>query len=294
MSAEWGETFSCFGATCGVFVSGDDAAPAVAHARRRLLGWHARFTRFDPASELSRLNADPRAAVPVSPSLAELARVAVGAAELTGGLVDATLVGELERAGYWADLPAPLPLPLALRLAPRRAPAAGHPNAPWRQLQVDGDVIVRPPGLGLDSGGLAKGLFADLLAAELAGHDSFGIDCAGDLRVGGAPRPVHVASPFGGAGLHTYELADCAVATSGIGRRSWIDARGRPAHHLLDPATCAPAFTGVVQATAIAPTAVEAEVRAKAALLSGPDAAADWLVHGGVLVFDDGSHTLCR
>jgi thiamine biosynthesis lipoprotein len=102
-----------------------------------------------------------------------------------------------------------------------------------------------------------------------------------------------VASPFGGPGLHTYELADCAVATSGIGRRSWIDAGGRPAHHLLDPSTGAPAFTGVVQATAIAPTAVEAEIRAKAAVLSGPDAGPDWLAHGGVLVFDDGSHTLC-
>ena len=44
------------------------------------------------------------------------------------------------------------------------------------------------------------------------------------------------------------------------------------------------------QATAIAPTAVEAEIRAKAAVLSGPDGAADWLPHGGVLVFDDGSH----
>jgi thiamine biosynthesis lipoprotein len=293
MSDEWGETFACFGATCGAFVTGDDAAAAVAHARRRLLRWHARFTRFDPASELSRLNADPRGAVPVSPTLAELARVAVAAAEMTGGLVDATLVGALERAGYWADIPAPLPLPLALRLAPPRAPAAGHPGAPWRRLTVAGDVIARPPGVALDSGGLAKGLFADLLAADLAGHESFGVDCAGDLRVGGAPRPVQVASPFGGPVLHTYELADCAVATSGIGRRSWIDARGRPAHHILDPSTGAPAFTGVVQATAIAPTAVEAEIRAKAAVLSGPDGAAEWLAHGGVLVFDDGSHTLC-
>jgi FAD:protein FMN transferase len=290
VSGEWGETFACFGATCGVFVTGDNAAAAVAHARRRLLGWHARFTRFDAASELSRLNADPRAAVPVSPTLAELARVAVAAAEMTDGLVDATLVGALERAGCRADLPAPLPLPLALRLAPRRAPAAGDPAAVWRRISVDGDVIRRPPGLALDSGGLAKGLFADLLAGELAGHESFGIDCAGDLRIGGAPRAVHVATPFGGAPLHVYELADCAVATSGIGRRSWIDARGRPAHHILDPATGAPAYTGVVQATAIAPTAVEAEIRAKAAVLSGPDSGADWLEHGGVLVFDDGSH----
>ena len=292
MTEEWGETFACFGATCGVFVAGGDAAAAVADARRRLLGWHARFTRFAPASEPSRLNADPPAAVPVGPTLAELARVALAAAEMTDGLVDATLVGALEHAGYRADLPAPLPLPLALRLAPRRAPAAGHPDAAWRRLSVDGDVIRRPPGLALDSGGLAKGLFADLLARRLAGHESFGIDCAGDVRVGGTPRAVHVATPFGGEPLHAYELADCAVATSGIGRRSWIDARGRPAHHILDPATGAPAYTGIVQATAIAPTAVEAEVRAEAAVLSGPAGGADWLAHGGVLVFDDGSHTL--
>jgi hypothetical protein len=31
-------------------------------------------------------------------------------------------------------------------------------------------------------------------------------------------------------------------------------------------------------------------VAAKAALLSGPDTASDWLRHGGVLVFDDGTH----
>jgi thiamine biosynthesis lipoprotein len=114
------------------------------------------------------------------------------------------------------------------------------------------------------------------------------------VRLGGAdalPRPVHVAGPFGDEGLHTVELADGGVATSGITRRSWLDARGRPAHHLLDPATGSPAFTGVVQATAIAPTALEAEVRAKAAVLSGPDAALCWLPHGGVVVFDDGSHS---
>jgi FAD:protein FMN transferase len=47
-----------------------------------------------------------------------------------------------------------------------------------------------------------------------------------------------------------------------------------------------------VQATAVAPTALEAEVRAKAALLSGPAGAAAWLPDGGVLVLDDGRHAV--
>jgi thiamine biosynthesis lipoprotein len=90
--------------------------------------------------------------------------------------------------------------------------------------------------------------------------------------------------------LHTFELERGGVATSGIGRRSWLDEHGSPAHHLLDPSTGRAAFTGVVQATALAPSALEAEVRAKAALLSGPAAAAEWLREGGVIVLDDGSH----
>jgi thiamine biosynthesis lipoprotein len=97
-----------------------------------------------------------------------------------------------------------------------------------------------------------------------------------------------VESPFDGSILHTFALADGGVATSGIGRRSWTAADGRPAHHLLDPATGLPAFTGVVQVTALAPTAIEAEVLSKAALLSGPDGAERWLPHGGVVVPDDG------
>jgi len=45
-----------------------------------------------------------------------------------------------------------------------------------------------------------------------------------------------------------------------------------------------------VQATALARTALEAEVAAKAAVLSGPDDAPRWLRHGGVAVLEDGSY----
>ncbi|HEX7292333.1 MAG TPA: FAD:protein FMN transferase, partial [Conexibacter sp.] len=158
-------------------------------------------------------------------------------------------------------------------------------------------VVRRPPDLRLDSGGIVKGLLADLLGAELAGHEAYAIDSAGDVRIGGAgrlPRDVHVASPFDATSiLHTFRVRDGGAATSGIGRRSWLDADGAPAHHLLDPSSGRPAFTGVVQATALAPTAFEAEWRAKAALLAGPQGAARWLLpHGGLVVRDDGSHAV--
>jgi len=281
-------TFRCFGATCAVLV--EDPAAAAA-ARRQLEAWHQRFSRFIPASELSRLNADPRPAVPVSPTMARLVEAVVAAARMTGGLVDATLLHELEAAGYRTDLRASLPLRLALRLAPPRRAAGPSPARRWAEIGVVDGVVHRPPGVAIDSGGLGKGLFADLIAESLP-HAVAAVDCAGDLRIRGPRRTVRVADPFGGAPVHAFAIADGAVATSGIGRRSWLDARGRPAHHLLDPATGAPAFTGVVQASALAPTALEAEVRAKAAVLSGPDGASAWLPHGGLLVLDDGRHVV--
>ncbi|MBA3867495.1 MAG: FAD:protein FMN transferase, partial [Solirubrobacterales bacterium] len=137
----------------------------------------------------------------------------------------------------------------------------------------------------------AKGLVADLVAANLREHRAFAVDCCGDLRIGGAAgqeRTVRVDDPFGGEPVQELALREGAVATSGIGRRCWIGADGRVAHHILDPASGEPAFTGVVQATAMAPTALLAEVYAKTALLAGPDRAASRLPHGGVIVRDDG------
>ena len=287
------ERFACFGGTCEARAGGAGAAAAVAAARRRLLGWHDRFTRFSAGSELALLNADARAAVPAGPEMLALAEAVAEAGALSGGLVDGTLAREIVAAGYRAAPGRPLPLELALRLAPRRAPAGPSAAAGWRAVHADHarGVVHRPPGVALDGDGLAKGLFADLIADLIAGRPGVVVVCAGDLRLGGGtPRPVHVASPFTDAILHTFGLGSGGVATSGISRRSWLYPHGRPSHHLLDPATGAPAFTGVVQATALAPTALEAETRAKAAVLSGPEAAPRWLPHGGVVVHDDGSH----
>jgi thiamine biosynthesis lipoprotein len=289
------QRFECFGSQCAVLVIGDDSEHAARLVRRRMLRWHERFSRFEPGSELSRVNADPRARVRVTSTMAQLAAAAVSAAAETDGLVDSTLVSEIEDAGYAADLDGSLPTSEAFRLAPVRRPATPASDKWWRNVTVEGQTLIRPPGLRLDSGGLGKGLFADLASELLAGQDSYAVDSGGDLRLGGTAgmrRKVDVASPFDSTVLHSFELSDGGVATSGIGKRSWLGPDGAPAHHLLDPGTGRPAFTGVVQATALAPTALAAETLAKAALLSGPAGARRWLPHGGVLVFEDGSHEL--
>lgn len=298
MSREAHRSFACFGGTVTIHLRATDAAgsaTAVEKGRRFLLDAHDRLSRFEPDSELSRLNRDPRAEVPAAPLLRSLAAAVAIAGANSGGLVDATLLDEIERAGYRRSLGerAPIPLPVALASRARRAPASPHPASRWRSVGADegAATVVRPPGVAIDSGGIAKGLLADLLASELADHPAYAVDCCGDVRIGGSvglARRVHVDDPFGGDPVHELTLRDGAVATSGIGRRCWTGPDGRPAHHLLDPGSGEPAFTGIVQATALARTALLAETRAKAALLSGPERAPAWLPEGGVLVHDDG------
>jgi thiamine biosynthesis lipoprotein len=292
------DEFACFGSRCTLIVADArvaDAAAAVAQAHRRLLEWHRQFSRFQADSELTRLNHATEETVAVSPMMRRVVEAAVRAADTTGGLVDPTLLTEIERAGYDSHFEGDgIPLAVALALAPDRAPGRPAPESHWKLVRTDrrAGTVTRPPGVQIDPGGIAKGVFADELASTLTGYGACVVDCGGDMRLGGRlelSRDVHVASPFDESILHTFSVARGGVATSGVGRRSWLDRDGRPGHHLLDPATGRPAFTGIVQVTALAPTATEAEALSKAALLSGPVHAERVLVHGGAIVLEDGN-----
>ncbi len=262
-------------------------------ARALIEDLEARLTRFDPHSELCALNADPREIVPASRTLRDAIRAAIAGAAATGGLADPTLLGAVVGAGYDRSLVGHPRADLgeALAAAPEPRPAAPSGRADWRRVHVDdaAGTISRPPGVRLDLGGSAKGLAADLAAELLAPYGPCAADLGGDLRVRGA-HEVLVPNPVTGMLADVLALEDDAVATSGIDKRVWWDATGRPAHHLLDPATGRPAWTGVLSATAKAPTAAMAEARAKAAILAGPRAGRAILGrHGGLLIATNGA-----
>ncbi|HET7418420.1 MAG TPA: FAD:protein FMN transferase [Solirubrobacterales bacterium] len=274
------------------------AAVAADQARRFVEDLEAALSRFKPESELCRLNADPRERVPATELMRRAVEAGVFAAELSGGLVDPTLVGEIERAGYVASragLPG-LALDEALAAAPPRQPASPRPERRWRGFEVDEEAgeVIRPPGLRFDTGGTGKGLAADLVAAGLRGYSRFIVDCGGDIRIGGAdalvnPYEVYVEHPISGSRAHVLRLGTGGVATSGINVRIWRDEHGRYAHHLLDPASGEPAWTGLVGATALGDSALEAETLSKAALLSGPGRGRAILAaRGGILIHDSG------
>ena len=82
------------------------------------------------------------------------------------------------------------------------------------------------------------------------------------------------------------------VATSGTSVHRWRLPDGRESHHLIDPRTRRPAETDVVQATIVAPSAREAEVIAKTAVVLGSREAIGYLARSAaltaILLLDDG------
>ncbi|HTU15683.1 MAG TPA: FAD:protein FMN transferase [Solirubrobacterales bacterium] len=290
--------FAALGGKVGISVA-DPASDELLSGAQEIVGRvHSDLSRFDPDSELSRLNEDPRTEIEISPLMSRFLLDVIGAARISGGLVDATCLDSLERAGYRASMDFARESD-AIKLYPSselpRHPAAPHGEARWAEVEVDPDrgVVRRAPGIRFDSGGLGKGLAADLVAEFLDEAAYFSVDCGGDLRVGGLTAgdvTISVANPLRGQDplAELSVPAGHAVATSGITRSAWIGPEGEYSHHLIDPGTGLPAFTGIVQVSAVAPTAVEAEVRAKAALLVGPASAAEWLEYGGLIILEGG------
>ena len=150
---------------------------------------HDSLSRFRPESDLCKLNRRSERSVEVSPLIAQFLVAAHRAFELSGGLVDASVIGAVEASGYRRSRVgvAPASLRDALAAAPPRRAALPGSAENWETLSIDvqSRILRCDPEIRFDSGGIGKGLAADLCAACLGGLSSFAVDCGGDLRVGG-------------------------------------------------------------------------------------------------------------
>jgi len=251
----------------------DPPGGVLAHARARLAGLEARWSRFQHDSEISAMNRANGRPVVVSPETFTLVALAVLGWLATGGRFDPTVLEALEAAGYDRSFGQVHALQGAAKPSP--GPAPGLEGI---VLDPEAGTVTLPPGTRFDPGGIGKGYAADLLCAELRAGGAAGvcINVGGDLRVSGTPSGndawvVAVPHPHGGRAA-VLELSDGAVATSSPARRAWRRG-GQLRHHLIDPSTGQPARTGTLQVSVLAAEAWQAEVAAKAAFLAGlPDA----------------------
>jgi thiamine biosynthesis lipoprotein len=245
--------------------SSDAAGPIV---RDLFAEWDRRFSRFRADSELSAINAAAGSTISISAGFVAVLRVALDAAAATDGLFDPTLETQLVDLGYDATF-ADLPKDRSASTGPIR------PGGGWRGIELDetGRTVRLPVGVGLDLGGIAKGLAVDA-AVELL--DSLGIrptaaSAGGDLAVVGTPPGLdRWAIELGEvAGGPQVGLAGGAIASSTVARRRWF-VGGRERHHIIDPRTGTSAESGLRSVSVVAGDCARAEVAAKVALILGP------------------------
>src|SRR5262249_4629164 len=145
-----------------------------------------RLTRFDEASELSRLNAGVGEWQTVSPLLFEAIDQALAAARASNGLFDPTLLALIERLGYDRDfaLLASDRDDHTRQPVPVQRDATGREDVGlWQRIELDeARCRVRLPGAArLDLGGIAKGWAADVaLDRFFAAFPNVLIDIGGD------------------------------------------------------------------------------------------------------------------
>ena len=289
------------GVECHVVLNGDRDLLAV--AADRITELDRRWSRFDPDSEISRLNDRAGQWVGVSDDVALLCRTATRGWASTGGLFDPFMLGAIMAAGYDRDFDELTAVPSQ---SVATVPSERIVRQRWRQPPLEvrhipgrGSWVRLDPAAALDSGGLGKGLGADLVtrAVMAAGADGVLVSLGGDIRVRGVSErgawSVAVDDPDDddAPAVATLTLRGGSVCTSSWLGRRWGNADGTIAHHLLDPRTGRSAVPTMKSVSVIASTGWRAESLAKAVFLSSPRAATR-LLHryraGAVVVTLDG------
>jgi thiamine biosynthesis lipoprotein len=272
----------------------DGGRRALSAAVDRLCDLDARWSRFRPDSEVSRLNDHAGSPQRVSPETALLVGLAQDGWRRTSGRFDPTLLQALRAAGYTDGLPGDAPVVVS--------PPPDHDPQLCGQIVLDrsAGTVCLPAGAGFDPGGIGKGLAADLVTAELAATGVAGacVNVGGDLRVcGRGPHEQRWRIAIPAWDDRVLAIGPSAVATSGITRRAWT-AAGQRMHHLIDPVTRRPAESGIAAATVIAPAAWLAEIYSLAALLSTPERAiADlrgWHIEGCIVEVSGATRATAR
>lgn len=233
-----------------------------------------KYTRFEPTSELSKLNANQGKEFTVDQEFFDLVEKMLKISKQTNFAYDPTIIDLLELYGYKkdADYQELEDQQLFQKIKER---VRIRPKPSDIILNPDNLTIKLNPDQRLDLGSIGKGFAMDLAADKLAESQGFMINAGGDILTKGqkqdgskwiaglynSPR-LNQAKPDQEL-LGTIELENQALAASG----GWVRRR-KFFHHLLSSTTGLP-INEISQTFVLAPTAVEADAWATALFTIG-------------------------
>jgi len=268
-------TFQAMATQCEVQYTAPGGDPQAARFEAAAQTWvhafEARYSRFQPDSIVSRINAAAgKEWVPVDEETETLLSLCDTLHFMTRGILDPTAL-PLIRIWNWKADPPVIPTPAEI--------AAAQRLVGWPKVQRQpGKVFLPQPGMALDFGGFGKEYAVDLVSLIGVDHGltDLLVDFGHDLRATGAP-PGKAAWHIGledpknpGKTWASVGLTGRSIASSGDYLRSFT-VGGRRYGHIIDPRTGYPVANGCTQATVIAGTCLQAGMLSTAAFVAGVD-----------------------
>lgn len=267
-------TTIALGTIISIRAYGPQAENAVDAAIDRVRELEALMSVSIPGSDVARINESAGVEpVVVSPETFEVLSRALAYAQLTGGKFDPTVEPLVEAWGIGTENTG---VPSADEIRRRRQ------LVDYRRVLVDPAsrvVFLDQKGMGIDLGGIAKGYAADEAVRVLKerGVSQAIVDLGGNVaamgtRPGGKKWRVGIQDPRGQRmdKVAVVEVSETSVVTSGDYER-YFTRDGVRYHHIIDPETGHPAWTGIMSATVVAPSSLDADALSTSIFLLGPE-----------------------
>lgn len=269
-----GTTYNVVAVPSGENVGKNVDGQALETAIRTALGEvNAQMSNWDPASEISRVNAAPAGDdIPLSPALAQVIQGANAVHRASDGRFDVTVGPLIDLWGFGS-----------VRTTPQ-VPADAEILAAMRSTGQDRVLALSETGLRKTAPGaeiylaaIGKGYGVDRVADVVRsfGFSDFMVEIGGDLytsgnNADGTPWRIGIESPVAGdRALHSVaHVSGLGMATSGD-YRNFFEAEDTRYSHIIDPATGRPIPHRTVSSTVLAENAMLADAWATAMLVLG-------------------------
>lgn len=258
-------------------------------AEQEILGLESRLSVTDAGSEIYAL--DHNGLAELSPDTTELMQTALEMCERTDGALDVSIYPVLRAWGFTTG---------SYQIPTQEEIENLLTQVDYRKVTLENGTASIAQGMEVDLGSVAKGYTGDQVSQLLreGGVTSALLNLGGNVQlVGGKPDGsdwrVAVQDPESDGYLGVLSLRDKAAITSGGYERYFVGDDGEVYWHIIDPATGAPARSGLISVTVIGDRGVVCDALSTALFVMGLDKAAEyWRRYGdfeAVFVAEDGS-----
>jgi thiamine biosynthesis lipoprotein len=237
------------------------AVGLVEKAEPFILNLEKYWSRFESSSDISRLNRAEGKPVSVSDETILLVSLMIEANRKTEGAYDPTILPALLEIGYSESHTGSGKLTVLPESAVWPATLEGT--------EIGHGIVKLPKGTTLDSGGIGKGLSADLLVSHLmeSGAEGVLVSASGDVVVAGASVDGHswkigIEDPFNSdSEFEVVQINSGGVATSSSMKKQF----GNKNHHLMFKTPDGTPENDVATVTVIASSGCNSETLTKVA-----------------------------